>query len=76
MACLAVPLVLWVPESLATCGNLWRPVGTDWMPLYKSLEPSMPGGIDAQMQRWLAWLAGWLGWLAWLAGWLLLADGR
>ena len=65
------PLVLWVPEGLAACGSLWQPVGTDWMPLYKSLEPSMPGGLDfdAQMQRWLAWL----GWLA-AAGGLLLAG--
>ena len=85
MACLAAPLVLWVPEGLAPCGALWQPVApcgtlwraveTDWMPLYKSLEPSMPGGLRLRcpdVQRWLAgWLAdlaGWLAWLAWLAG--------
>ena len=26
-------------------GSLWQPVGTDWMPLYKRLETSMPGGL-------------------------------
>ena len=47
------------------------------MPLYKSLEPSMPGGLrlrcpDATLAG-LAGLAGWLGWLA-AAGGLLLAG--
>ena len=90
MACLAAPLVPWVPEGLRPCGALWRAVETDWMPLKKRLEPSRPdaGRPEASMPGcnigWLAWLAGWLGWLAWLAGcswrvaagWLLLADGR
>ena len=80
MACLAAPLVLWVPESLPACAGLWRPVGTDWMPLYKRLETSMPGGQRLRcpdVQRWLAgWLAGLAGWLGWLAaaGGLLLAG--
>ena len=26
VACLAAPLVLWVPEGLGTCGGLWQPV--------------------------------------------------
>ena len=82
MACLAAPLVLWVPEGLAACGNLWQPVAPDWMPLIKSLETSMPDGWrpEASMPGCnigLAGLAGWLGWLqlagcCWLAaaGWL------
>ena len=89
MACLAAPLVLWVPEGLAAlagCGGLWQPVATDWMPLIKSLEASMPDGRrpEASMPGcnvgWLAWLASWLaglaGWLGWLAaaGGLLLAG--
>jgi len=58
------------------CGGLWRPVETDWMPLYKSLEPSMPGGLRLRCpDATLAGLAGWLGWRV-AAGWLLLADGR
>ena len=28
MVCLAAPLVLWVPEGLPPCGNLWQPVAT------------------------------------------------
>ena len=75
-------------QPVAGCGSLWRPVETDWMPLYKSLEPSMPGGQRlrcpdatlAGLAGWLAGLAGCLGWLAAAggvaAGWLLLADGR
>ena len=80
MACLAAPLVLWVPESLAACGGLWRAVATDWMPLIKSLETSMPDGWRPEASLpgcnvgWLAWLAGWLAWLASLAGWLQLAG--
>ena len=71
---------VWRP--VPACGNLWRAVGTDWMPLYKSLEPSMPGGLRLRCpDATLAGLAGWLAWLAgcsWrvAAGWLLLADGR
>ena len=83
------PQVLRVPEGLAGCGSPWRAVasvGTDWMPLYKSLEPSMPdawrpeasmpGCSVGWLAGWLGWLAGlvgwlgWLAWLAWLAGWL------
>ena len=74
MACLAAPLVLWVPEGYPACGSLWRPVETDWMPLYSEFgdidawrpEASMPGCNIG----WLAWLA----WLAGLAGWLQLAG--
>ena len=63
---------LWRP--VAACGALWRPVETDWMPLYKSLEPSMPGGLRLRCPD--ATLAGWLGWLGWpaAAGGLLLAG--
>ena len=84
VACLAAPLMLWVPESLPACGSLWQPVGADgarsdapteefgdieaWGP-----EASMPGCSGGL----LAWLAGWLarlaGWLARLASWLSLA---
>ena len=64
---------LWQP--VAPCVRLWRPVGTDWMPLYKSLEPSMPGGLRLRCpDATLAGLAGWLAWLAGLAGWLQLAG--
>ena len=82
MACLAAPLVLWVPESLPACAALPDYNGLDapiekfgaieaWRP-----EASMPGCNIG----WLAWLgslvrlaAGWLGWLA-AAGGLLLAG--
>ena len=81
---MAAPLVLWVPEGLAACGSLWRPVPPDaagldapieefgdieaWRP-----EASMPGcnlGWLTGLADWLAGLAGWLGELARLAGWL------
>ena len=29
VACLAAPLVLWVPESLPACAALWQPAETD-----------------------------------------------
>ena len=35
VACLAAPLLLWVPEGYPPCGGLWRPVG----PLRDGLEP-------------------------------------
>ena len=64
---------LW--RAVAACGNLWQPVETDWMPLYKSLEPSMPGGLRLRCpDATLAGLAGWLAWLAGLAGWMHLAG--
>ena len=61
VACLAAPLVLWVPESLPACGGLWRLVAPDWMPLSKSMETSRPGGLRLRCpDAALAGLAGWL----------------
>jgi hypothetical protein len=82
MACLAAPLVLWVPESLPACARLCRAVpacgalsGPIGCPYNKSLETSMPGGLMLRCpDATLAGLAGWLAWLAGLAGWLQLAG--
>ena len=83
VACLAVSLVLWAPESLPACGSLCPPVPPDYNGLdapvveFGNIEAWRP---EASMPRcsvgwlaWLAWLAGWLGWLA-AAGGLLLAG--
>ena len=81
VACLAAPVVLWVPESLPACGSLCRPVAacaaglrrirTDWMPLIEEFGDIEAWRPEASMPGCnVGWLAGCLGWLASLAGWL------
>ena len=76
MACLAAPLVLWVPEGLRACGVLWQRIRTDYARLDAPIEEfgdidawrpeaSMPG-CNVQRLAGLAWLA-WLDRLEWLA---------